>query len=87
VGFLAIDNNAAERAMRPIALGRKNWLHLGSDKGDRTAATLLSLAQSCLALKVEPFAYLRDVLDRVSTHPASRIAQLLLDAWKPSRSP
>jgi len=38
-------------------------------------------------LKVEPFAYLRDVLDRVSTHPASRIAQLLLDAWKPSRSP
>ncbi len=76
---LSIDNNATENAIRPIALGRKNWLHLGSDKGGCTAATLLSLAQSCKNLGNEPFAYLRDVLDRVSTHPASRVDDLLPD--------
>ena len=77
--YLSIDNNATENAIRPIALGRKNWLHLGSDRGGRTAATLLSLVQSCKALGNEPFAYLHDVLDRVSTHPASRVDDLLPD--------
>jgi transposase len=77
--YLSIDNNAVENAIRPIALGRKNWLHLGSDRGGRTAATLLSLVQSCKDLGDEPFAYLRDVLDRVSTHPASRLDDLLPD--------
>src|SRR5580698_10069234 len=77
--YLSIDNNAVENAIRPIALGRKNWLHLGSDRGGKTAATLLSLVQSCKLLGNEPFAYLRDVLDRVSTHPASRIDDLLPD--------
>jgi transposase len=77
--YLSIDNNASENAIRPIALGRKNWLHLGSDRGGRTAATLLSLVQSCKNLGNEPFAYLRDVLARVSTHPASRIDDLLPD--------
>jgi transposase len=81
--YLSIDNNAMENAIRPIALGRKNWLHLGSDRGGRTAATLLSLVQSCKLLGNEPFAYLRNVLDRVSMHPASRIEDLLPDrrAW------
>jgi hypothetical protein len=77
--YLSIDNNATENAIRPIALGRKNWLHLGSDRGGQTAATLLSLVQSCKSLGNEPFAYLRDVLDRISTHPASRIDDLLPD--------
>jgi transposase len=77
--YLSIDNNATENAIRPIALGRKNWLHLGSDRGGQTAATLLSLVQSCKTLGNEPFAYLRDVLDRVSTHPSSRIDDLLPD--------
>lgn len=77
--YLSIDNNATENAIRPIALGRKNWLHLGSDRGGHTAATLLSLVQSCKALGNEPFAYLRDVLDRVSTHPAGRLDDLLPD--------
>ena len=54
-------------------------MHLGSDRGGRTAATLLSLVQSCKNLGNEPFAYLRDVLDRVSTHPASRVDDLLPD--------
>jgi len=60
-------------------LGRKNWLHLGSDRGGRTAATLMSLVRSCKNLGNEPFAYLRDILDHVSTHPASRIDDLLPD--------
>ena len=76
---LSIDNNAVENAIRPIALGRKNWLHLGSDRGGQTAATLMSLVQSCKRLGNEPFAYLRDLLDRVSMHPASRIDDLLPD--------
>ncbi len=83
VPYLAIDNNASENALRPIAVGRKNWLHLGSDGGGRTAAVLMSLIHSCKMYGVEPWAYLKDVLDRVSTHPASRIAELLPDAWKP----
>jgi transposase len=77
--YLSIDNNATENALRPIGLGRKNWLHLGSDRGGRTTATLLSLVQSCKHLGNEPFTYLRDVLDRVSTHPASQINDLLPD--------
>lgn len=86
--YLSIDNNATENAIRPIALGRKNWLHLGSDRGGRTAATLLSLIQSCKMLGNEPFAYLRDVLSRVSTHPASRISDLLPDRRvRPERAP
>lgn len=85
--FLAIDNNASENAMRPIAVGRKNWLFCGSDRGGQTAATLMSLTASCKALSVEPFAYLRDLLERVSTHPNSRIAELLPDRWKPLEVP
>jgi hypothetical protein len=77
--YLAIDNNAVENALRPIAVGRRNWLHLGSDRGGRTAATLMSLVQSCKRNGNEPFAYLRDVLERVSTHPASRVDDLLPD--------
>jgi hypothetical protein len=85
-GFLEIDNGASERAMKPVALGRKNWLFAGSDEGGRTAATLMSLCATCKDLGVEPFAYLRDVLDRVSTHPQSRIEELLPDRWKSAES-
>ena len=67
-------------------MGRKNWLHLGSDKGGRTAAVLMSLVPSCQARKIEPFTDLRDVLDRVSSHPASQIADRLPDAWKPAQA-
>jgi hypothetical protein len=81
-----IDNNAAGRAMRPIALGSKNRLQIGSDRGRRTAAVLLNVVQSCTELRAAPFAYRRDVLDRVSTHPASRIAELLPDTCTASQS-
>ena len=62
-GFLEIDNGASERAMKPVALGRKNWLFAGSDEGGKTAATLMSLCTTCKDLGIDPFAYLRDVLD------------------------
>jgi transposase len=86
-GFLEIDNGGSERAMKPVALGRKNWLFAGSDEGGKTAATLMSLCTTCKDLGIDPFAYLRDVLDRVSTHPNSRIEELLPDRWKPAESP
>jgi hypothetical protein len=83
VGFLEIDNGESERAMKPVAIGRKNWLFAGSDNGGKTAAVLMSLCATCKAWNIDPFAYLRDVLDRVSTHPMSRIEELLPDRWKP----
>ncbi len=84
-GFLEIDNNASERGEKTIAIGRGNWLFFGSEGGGATAAILFSLTETCKGLGVEPWAYLRDVLDRVSTHPASRIEELLPDRWEAIR--
>jgi transposase len=80
-GYLAIDNNAAERALRAIAIGRKNYLFFGSDVGGATAAVLYSFVQSCKRLSVEPWHYLRDVLERLPTCPAERWLELLPDRW------
>jgi transposase len=82
-GELAIDNNAAENALRRIAIGRKNWLFAGSDNGGRTAAVLFSLLATCQRHNVEPFAYLRDVLDRIAAHPHTQLDELLPDRWQP----
>jgi len=84
-GFLRMDNNAVENGERTVALGRKNWLFAGSDRGGRTAAVLISLTATCKAVGVDPYAYLRDVLDRISTHPYSRLDELLPDRWKELR--
>ena len=81
-GRLDIDNNAAEQARRRVAVGRKNWLFTGSDEGGRRAAIFYSLIETCRRHGVEPFAYLRDILERVSTHPAKDIAALLPTNWK-----
>ena len=62
-GFLDIDNNAAERAMRPIALGRKNWLFVGSNEGGKTAATIMSVIETAKQNKQNVISYLRDLLD------------------------
>jgi transposase len=80
---LSIDNNVSENALRRIAIGRKNWLFCGSDNGGRTAAILFSLIASCQRHHVDPFAYLRDVLTRIASHPHNRLAELLPDRWKP----
>jgi transposase len=84
-GFLELDNGACERAFKPVALGRKNWLFAGSDRGGETAAVLMSLCTTCKNHKIDPQAYLRDVLDRISTHPARRIEELLPDRWQARR--
>ena len=84
-GRLEIDNNRIERAIRPIAIGRKNYLFAGSDEGATRAATIYSLVVSCKELGVDPFVYFRDVLAAVSTHPASRIDELTPAGWKATR--
>jgi hypothetical protein len=84
-GFLELDNGACERALKPVALGRRNWLFAGSDRGGETAAVLMSLCTTCKNLGIDPQAYLRDVLERISTHPARRIEELLPDHWQALR--
>jgi transposase len=76
-GRLEIDNNAAERALRGIALGRKNWLFAGSDKGGERAATIYSLIESAKLSGIDPEAWLRDTIARIADHPARRIDDLL----------
>lgn len=85
-GDLEIDNNAAERSLRGVAVGRKNWLFFGSDAGGRTAAILTSLITTCKRLDIDPFAYLRDIFERISAHPAKRLSELLPDQWKAARA-
>lgn len=85
-GDLDIDNNAAERALRTVAIGRKNWLFAGSDNGGVRAAVIYSLISTCKRHGINPFEYLRDVLERVSTHPARRIEELLPHRWKSLRA-
>jgi transposase len=80
-GRLSIDNNRAENQLRVVAVGRKNWLFAGSMAGAHRAALLYSLVQSCKLVDVPPFAYLKDVLVRVATHPHRDIAQLTPRAW------
>jgi transposase len=80
-GWLSIDNNAAERALRGIAVGRKNWLFAGSDEGGKTAAVLYSIATTCKSLGIEPFGYLRDILTRLPEHPAARLPELFPTCW------
>jgi len=86
-GFLAIDNNVAEREMKRIAIGRKNWLFVGSANGGRTAAVLFSFTSTCYRVGIEPWAYLQDVLSRLPTTPPERLAELLPDRWQAARQP
>jgi hypothetical protein len=81
-GDLEIDNNGAERSLRGLAVGRKNWMFFGSDHGGRTAAVLTSLIATSKRLSIDPFAYLRDIFERISTHPQNLIAELLPDQWR-----
>jgi transposase len=78
-----IDNNPAERSIRPLAIGRKNWLFVGSDRAGRVTANLLSLVQSCRSCGINPEAYLEDVLRRLPHHPRDKLVQLLPHRWEP----
>jgi transposase len=81
-GFLAIDNNAAERALKRVAIGRKNWLFAGNDRAGGTAATLYSLIASAERHGVDPQRYLTSVLARIAATPAGELGQFLPDVWK-----
>ena len=83
-GRVCMSNNAAERAVRGIAVGRKNWTFCGSDSGGRRAAAIYTLIETCKLNDVDPRAWLADVLARIADHPAKQIADLLPWNWKPT---
>jgi hypothetical protein len=76
-GRTCIDNNAAERSMRPMCLGRKNWLFAGSDAGGERAAAAYSLIETAKLNRLDPEDYLRQVLARIADHPVKRVDELL----------
>jgi transposase len=83
-GRLCVSNNAAEREIRPIAVGRHNWTFAGSDEGGRRAAAIYTLINTAKLNGVDPQAWLADTLRRIADHPAKRIAQLLPWNWTPT---
>ncbi|MBV9038464.1 MAG: transposase, partial [Acidobacteriaceae bacterium] len=86
-GELEIDNGAAERANRDIAVGRGNWTFFGSDHGGQTAAVLRTSIASCQRCGIEPWAWFSDVLSRIPTHSMTRLSEFLPQHWKPLTRP
>jgi len=84
-GRLSIDNNPAENAIRPLAIGRKNWLFAGSERGGKACAIAMSLIHSAKALDINCYDYLHDVYKRIMSHPVNRLHELLPDEWKAAR--
>jgi transposase len=80
-GDLSIDNNATERSLRGFAVGRNNWTFFGSDNGGKTAAVLRSFISSCELVKIDPFAWFKEVLSRIPDHPVKRLEELLPHRW------
>ncbi|MCG3158175.1 MAG: IS66 family transposase ISPto8 [bacterium] len=85
-GRLEIDNNLVENAIRPVAIGRRNYLFAGSHDGARRAAVIYTLLATAKLHQVEPFAYLRDILNRLPDHPINKIAELLPQNWRTPNS-
>ncbi len=83
-GRLALDNNPAERALRCVAIGRKNYLFAGSDAGGRRAAAMYSMIESAKLNGLNPQLYIADLLTRIADHPARHIVQLLPWNWQPA---
>ena len=81
-GRICLSNNAAERALRCVAVGRRNWTFAGSDEGGRRAAAVYSLTETCKLNDVDPRAWLADVLAKLPDHPAHRVAEMMPWAWK-----
>lgn len=86
-GRVCISNNAAERSLRGVALGRKSWLFCGSDRGGHRAAAMYSLVVTCKMNGVDPQAWLADVLSRIAGHPVHRLDELLPWNWRPAAQP
>lgn len=80
-GVLEIDNDSAERSLRRIVVGRRNWPFVGSDKGWRTEAVRRTLIASCKRLRIEPYAFLGDLFTRICAQPYHRLDELLPDKW------
>ncbi|MBM3192259.1 MAG: IS66 family transposase [Chlamydiae bacterium] len=80
--YARLDNNVAERALKLVVIGRKNWLFVGNEGGGKAAAIVYSLAQTCRALKINPYKYFEDVLRRLQAHPYNRLSELLPGNWK-----
>ena len=85
-GRICLTNNAAERALRGIALGRKSWLFAGSDRGGQRAAVMYSLIVTAKMNNIDPQAWLADVLARIASHPASCLDELLPWNWRPANA-
>jgi transposase len=85
-GRLEIDNNFGENAIRPLALGRKNFLFVGSPRGGKACAMALTFLQSAKAIGLNPHEYLHDIYNRIMSHPVNRLHELLPAEWKRSRS-
>lgn len=83
-GRLPVDNNHIENQIRPIAIGRNNWLFAGSLRAGKRAAAVMSLIQSAKLNGHDPYAYLKDVLTRLPTQRASQVGELLPHRWQPS---
>lgn len=83
--FARLDNNVAERAVRPLVIGRKNWLFFGSPDGGEAGAVLFSLVQTCRGLGINPREYLEDVMRRIMGHSSKKLHELLPDEWLQSR--
>ncbi len=79
--FVEISNNGSERSMKPVVLSRRNWLFAGSEEGGKTAATILSLIETCKRLNINPFNYMKDVLTRFPSAKTSQIDDFLPDRW------
>lgn len=80
-----MENNTAERSLRKLTIGRKNWMFLGSVAAGESMVALLSLVQTCRAMGIRPWEYLTDIFERLLDHPANRLEELLPDRWKAAR--
>ena len=80
-GRLEMSNNAAERAIRPLALGRKNYLFAGSDEGGHRVAVMYTLIETARLNDLDPEAWLADVIERITDHPINRVDELLPGNW------
>ncbi len=84
---LPIDNNAAEQAIRPIAIGRRNWLFMGSARGGHAAAIYMTLAATCKRAGINPFLYFQDIFARIQDHSTHKLDELLPGRWQPMPTP
>jgi transposase len=79
--FVEISNNGSARSIKPMVLSRRNWLFAGSEEGRQTAATIMSIIETCKRLRINPFAYLKDVLTRLPSVKTSQVDDFLPDRW------